>query len=70
MAYRVPYQGQEQVLMGNGQGVKIQSLGHSNFQSPYNPNVQLKLHNLLHVPNISKNLLSVSKFAQDNNVFF
>jgi histone deacetylase 1/2 len=70
MTYRVPYQGQDQVLMGNGQGVKIQSLGHSNFQSPYNPNVHLKLNDLLLVPNISKNLLSVSKFAQDNNVFF
>lgn len=28
------------------------------------------LHDLLHVPNITKNLLSVSKFARDNNVFF
>jgi histone deacetylase 1/2 len=55
--------------MGNGQGVSIKSLGHSNFQSPYNPSVHLKLNDLLHVPNISKNLLSVSKFAKDNNVF-
>ncbi|PNX93512.1 histone deacetylase, partial [Trifolium pratense] len=69
-AYRVPYQGQDQVSMGNGQGVSIQSLGHSNFTSPYNQNVHLKLNNLLHVPTISKNLLSVSKFAQDNCVFF
>jgi histone deacetylase 1/2 len=32
--------------------------------------VHLKLNDLLHVPNISKNLLSVNKFAQDNNVVF
>jgi histone deacetylase 1/2 len=32
--------------------------------------VHLKLNDLLHVPNISKNLLSVSKFAKDNNVYF
>ena len=29
-----------------------------------------KLHNLLHVPSITMNLISVSKFAVDNNVFF
>jgi hypothetical protein len=70
LAYRVPYNGQDQVLMGNGQGVSIQSLGQSQFNSPHKPNVQLTLKDLLHVPNISKNLLSVSKFAQDNNVIF
>ncbi|WJX96151.1 hypothetical protein P8452_77393 [Trifolium repens] len=70
MTYRIPYQGQDQVLMGNGQGVSIQSLGHSQFYSPNNPNVRLKLNELLHVPHISKNLLSVSKFAQDNHVIF
>ncbi|CAJ2657636.1 unnamed protein product [Trifolium pratense] len=70
IGYRMPYYGHDQVLMGNGQGVSINSLGHSNFYSPYDPNVQLKLNDLLHVPHISKNLLSVSKFAQDNNVFF
>ncbi|GAU26016.1 hypothetical protein TSUD_64040 [Trifolium subterraneum] len=70
LTYRTPYQGQDQVTMGNGQGVSIKSLGFSNFCSPHNSNVQLKLNNLLHVPNISKNLLSVSRFARDNNVFF
>ena len=35
-----------------------------NFKFP------LYLNNLLHVPSITKNLLSVSKFALDNNVFF
>jgi hypothetical protein len=70
LAYRAPYNGQDQVLMGNGQGVPIQSLGHSNFISPHTPNVHLTLKDLLHVPHISKNLLSVSKFAQDNNVVF
>ena len=30
----------------------------------------MSLNQLLHVPEITKNLLSVSKFARDNNVFF
>jgi histone deacetylase 1/2 len=70
LSYSMPYNGQDQVMMGNGQGVSINSLGHSNIISPRNPNVQLSLKDLLHVPTISKNLLSVSKFAQDNNVIF
>jgi histone deacetylase 1/2 len=39
LAYRVPYIGQDQVLMGNGQGVSIQSFGYSHFPSPHTPNV-------------------------------
>ncbi|GAU11134.1 hypothetical protein TSUD_197580 [Trifolium subterraneum] len=69
-AHRAPYQGPDQVMMGNGQGAPIQSLGHSQFYSPVNPKICRKLSQLLHVPNITKNLLSVSKFAQDNNVVF
>ncbi|MCH96431.1 retrovirus-related pol polyprotein from transposon TNT 1-94 [Trifolium medium] len=61
LAYRTPYNGHEQVMMGNGQGVSIKSLGQSQFSSPHNPNVHFKLNELLHVPNISKNLLSESK---------
>lgn len=70
LSYSSPYTGQDQVVMGNGQGVSIHSLGQSQFHSPNEPNVKLTLKDLLHVPNISKNLLSVSKFAQDNNVIF
>jgi histone deacetylase 1/2 len=65
-----PYSGHDHVMMGNGQGVSISSLGHSSFHSHHDPSVKLELKDLLHVPNISKNLLSVSKFAQDNNVIF
>lgn len=32
--------------------------------------MSLILQNLLLVPHITKNLMSVSKFTQDNNVFF
>jgi len=30
----------------------------------------LRIHNLLHVPSINKNLMSVSQFAKDNSVYF
>jgi len=65
-----PYEGPDQVFLGNGQGLSISSTGSTCFSSPLNPSVPLYLHNLLHVPHISKNLLSVSKFAKDNNVYF
>lgn len=56
--------------MGNGQGLVISSLGLASFVSPYNCHTTLSLNNLLLVPHIAKNLVSVSKFAQDNYVFF
>lgn len=38
------------------------------FPLPYYPNSSLTLHNLLLLPHITKNLISVGKFAQDNHV--
>ncbi|PON58935.1 LOW QUALITY PROTEIN: hypothetical protein TorRG33x02_289700 [Trema orientale] len=61
--------GQEQIHMGNGSGLVIKHVGNSMFQSPFQSKT-LYLNNLLHVPAITKNLLSVSQFSRDNNVFF
>jgi hypothetical protein len=33
------------------------------------PNCNLKLHNVFHVPNAKKNLVSVHRLAVDNNAF-
>lgn len=62
-----PFDGPEQIFIGNGQGLDIQSSGSSVFHSPSKPHIPLTLHNLLHVPSITKNLISVSQF---NSVFF
>ena len=62
--------GTEQVYMGNGQGLLINSVGSMTFPSQTQPNSSLILTKLLLVPHITKNLISVSKFAQDNRVFF
>lgn len=70
LTHSVPFTGSNQVFMGNGQGLSISSIGSSSFTSPFHPNITLSLNNLLHVPNITKNLVSVSKFAQDNHVYF
>lgn len=47
----------------------IHHIGCSSFKSSFNSKV-LSLNQLLHVPSITKNLLSVSKFAADNKVYF
>ena len=63
-----PYYGNEQVH-GNGMRLSIKHIGLSQFSSPFTSQL-LSLNYLLHVPKITKNLLSVSKFARDNNLFF
>nr|KYP67039.1 Retrovirus-related Pol polyprotein from transposon TNT 1-94 [Cajanus cajan] len=64
------FDGPDQIFIGNGQGLQINGSGTSIFISPINSQFKFHLNNLLHVPLITKNLLSVSKFAKDNCVFF
>lgn len=66
----VPIHGQEHVFQGNGHGLPIKSIGSAFFPAPSYSNVQLHLNNLLLVPSITKNLVSVSQIAKDNCVYF
>lgn len=49
-------------------GLAIDHIG-SSSSSQFKPKT-LTLNQLLHVPSISKNLLSLSKVSSDNNVYF
>lgn len=62
------YQGTELVMVGNGNLLPISSIGFSSIpcSSPSRPS--LLLNNILFVPTIAKNLLSISQFTLDNNV--
>lgn len=60
----------DQIFIRNGQRLQIRSSGSTYFQSPLNSSVSGVLHNLWHVPQITMNLISVSKFAKDNRVYF
>lgn len=62
-----PYSGTSSLLMGDGTPAKIVSIGSRNLSTPLK---LLCLSNVLCVPSIRKNLLSVSQFAKDNEVFF
>jgi len=61
------YIGSDQVLAGNGAGLYISKVGSSIFHHSKTPFV---LNQLLRVPNIQKNLISVKKFCVDNLVYF
>lgn len=62
--------GSDQVMLVNGQGLPITSIGSTSFQSSHKPYITLTLNNLLLVPKITKNLISVNQFARDNQVYF
>ncbi|KAL4347243.1 hypothetical protein GQ457_17G004450 [Hibiscus cannabinus] len=61
------YTGNRRLLMGNGDGVLISQIGQGSL---YTNGRSLVLQNLLHVPLIKKNLLSVSQLVRDNDVVF
>lgn len=65
-----PFEGPDQITIGNGQNLYALSNGFTKFNFSLNPKLLLVINNLLHIPNITKNLLSVSQFAKDNKFFF
>ncbi|GJU99551.1 hypothetical protein Tco_1328822 [Tanacetum coccineum] len=62
-----PYYGEDALHVGNGKGLPILHIGSTRF---YSPSKTFSLSNILHVPQITQNLLSVQKLCHDNNVFF
>jgi len=47
----------------------IKHFGSTTYALP-DPNDTIVLKNLLHIPHINKNLVSVSQFSKGNNVYF
>ncbi|XP_078442929.1 uncharacterized protein LOC144712509 [Wolffia australiana] len=60
------YQGNDSLQIGNGSGLKILSIGSSKISTERRT---LNLKDIMHVPEITKNLLSVRKLTLDNNVY-
>jgi hypothetical protein len=52
--------------MGNGNGVSIEHIGDTHLSTPI---TYFLLRNVLHVPLVTKNLLSIHKFTLDTNTF-
>jgi hypothetical protein len=66
LTVRDRYQGSDQIHNANGQGMDIHHIGHSLFRTP---NHNLRLNNILHVPQATKSLLSTHHLTKDNHVF-
>lgn len=64
LALHAPYDGTDELIIGDGTGLNISHTG-SLTLSHYSSS--LKLHNVLCVPSISRNIISISKFCADNN---
>lgn len=67
LSIRSEYHGPDQLQLGNGAGLPISHVGMSSFSVG---SLTFKPKDIFHIPNISKNLLSVSKFTHDNDVIF
>lgn len=63
----VPYEGNDKIFVGNGQGLHITHVGNASLNTDYG---KLKLNNVLVVPKLKKNLLSVGQLIKDNKCSF
>lgn len=58
------------IYPANGSNLSIHHYGSLAFKSSSTPSKSLVLNSLFHVLSITKNLISVSQFSKNNNVFF
>jgi len=61
------YGGSDHIRVGNGNTIPITHIGDAHISSPSFP---FTLHNVLRVPNIQKNPISVHQFIKATNSFF
>jgi hypothetical protein len=61
------YQGTDKVHIANGAGMHMSHIGQASI--PTHTSTQLPLANILHVPSLTHDLLSVHKLTLDNNIF-
>ncbi|KAI0488074.1 hypothetical protein KFK09_027898 [Dendrobium nobile] len=59
-----PYNGRDQVFVGNGNPLPIQNIGNGILPTPTR---KLALTPLFHVPRLTHRLISISKLTRDNN---
>ena len=60
------YSGNQLLHVGNGEGVNISHIGYACFHTSCD--LFLHLNDILYVPAITKNLISISKILEDNDI--
>ena len=68
LSLRTPYNGGDKVVIDNGKKLSITHVGISHLCTHLKPTSILLVPNVLHVPSMKKNLLSVSQLTRDHNV--
>lgn len=66
MQLQTPYKGTSKLVVGNGTTAPILNVGSMNIPSLQHDR-SITLSEVLHVPDITKNLISISKFLRDND---
>ena len=71
--FKEEYKGTDKLIIGNGQGLSISHIGHAflSFRAskyPYTHATTIAFKDMLLVPTITKNLLSISKLTYDNSL--
>ena len=61
LSLHAPYDGTEKLLVGDGMGLHISHIGTMNL-------FNLQLNNVLVVPTMTKNIISISQLCKDNNI--
>ena len=61
-----PYHGSDQIYIGNGADLPIKNIGSATISTPTH---SFTLSQLLYVPQIKKNLISVNQFTSENNAY-
>jgi len=64
LSLHTPYNGPDDIMIGDGTGLPIT---HTGSTSLFHSNKEFSLTDVLYVPNITKNLISISKFCISNN---
>jgi hypothetical protein len=67
LSLQAPYNGSDDVAVGNGSTLQI---AHTSSTTITTPSSCLKLNNIFHCPSVAANLLSINRFARDNNCHF
>ena len=69
MSLHSEYDGSDDIVIGNGTSLHITHIGFTTLFSPYsNFSQPFTLSNVLCVPSMKKNLVSISKFCQSNHI--
>ena len=68
MHMREEFKGNDQLIIGNGQGLTITHVGNASLRLSSSKTTYILLKDMLLVPSMTKNLLSISKLTSDNNI--